>query len=64
MPDGRGGRRPGAGRKPAADQPVRRLTVWLTETQITRLRELGAGNASRGLRSLLTSASGVPCGRP
>lgn len=50
---GRGGKREGAGRPPAADQPVRRVTVWLTEAQIKQLRELGGDNLSRGVRRLL-----------
>jgi hypothetical protein len=51
----RGGPRPGSGRKRlAADGALTRpVTVWLTPQQAARLRELGGGNASAGVRRLL-----------
>ena len=41
------------GRPLAADQPVKRHTVWLTDAQAERLRVLGGGSLSAGLRQLL-----------
>ena len=57
---GRGGSRPGAGRPPSPN-PLRTLSVRLTPAQIDRLRELGDGNASAGIRRLLASVE--PCQR-
>lgn len=57
--DGRrhnGGARPGAGGvKPAlsADEPTVRATITLPASLLERLRELGNGNVSRGVRILL-----------
>jgi hypothetical protein len=55
---GWGGRRtPGPGKRLGrpveGDQPVKRRTVWLTDAQTERLRELGDGSVSAGLRRLL-----------
>lgn len=54
-PKSRGGVRPRAGRKRIAPEEglTRPLTVWLTPPQIERLRGLGGGNASKGVRRLL-----------
>lgn len=54
--DKRGGRREGAGRPPTGTA-LHSLTVRLTPEQIDRLRELGNGNASRGVRTLLDYGS-------
>lgn len=58
MPEGWGGKRtPGPGKrlgppfKPAG--PLRSLSIRLTPEQIERLRELGGGNTSAGVRRLL-----------
>ena len=48
----RGGKRPGAGR-PISPNPLKTLSVRLTPEQIARLREIGEGNASEGVRRLL-----------
>lgn len=60
MPEGKswGGRRePGPGKRlgrpPVNEEPTRRVTVWLTETQIAHLRELGGGSVSAGVRALI-----------
>jgi hypothetical protein len=57
-PKGWGGpRAPGPGKRlgrpPAGDQPAKRRTVWLTDEQWERIKELGGGNASAGVRRLL-----------
>lgn len=52
-PNGWGGRRERAGRKPSGELPRRPVTVWLSEADATALRELGNGNASAGVRRLL-----------
>lgn len=52
---GWGGKRDGAGRKPAGAEPRRPVTMWLTAEQADRLRELGRGNASAGVRRLLAA---------
>jgi hypothetical protein len=54
-----GGPRPGAGRPPTGTA-LRSLTVRLTPEQIERLRELGDGNASAGVRRLLAAVDAVP----
>jgi hypothetical protein len=51
-----GGKRIGAGRKPSGEQPRRPVTVWLSTTEADRLRGLGGGNASAGVRILLGAA--------
>jgi hypothetical protein len=48
-----GGRREGAGRKAAGETQRRPVTVWLSQAETDRLRELGGGNASAGVRLLL-----------
>ena len=52
-----GGKREGAGRKPlsARDATVR-ITVTLTREDAQLLRDIGGGNASKGLRELLDKA--------
>lgn len=50
---GRGGARPGTGRKPLADEPTVRKTITLSERQAARLETIGKGNASEGVRHLL-----------
>jgi hypothetical protein len=57
---GWGGKRDGAGRKPAGAEPRRPVTVWLTDEQAARLRELGDGNASAGVRRLLEQTPAPP----
>lgn len=51
-----GGRRTGAGRKPIADAPLRRVDVRLTDPDIAYLRERGDGNLSEGARRVITDA--------
>lgn len=51
-----GGKREGAGRKPlSAREPTVRITVTLTGPEGEQLREIGDGNASRGVRRLLAT---------
>lgn len=45
----RGGKREGAGRP--AEVPCRKMCVYLDEQTIDRLRRLGAGNLSAGIRA-------------
>jgi len=45
----RGGKREGAGRP--AEVPCRKMCVYLDEQTIERLRRLGAGNLSAGIRA-------------
>jgi hypothetical protein len=49
----RGGKREGAGRKARLGERLTRITVALTQAQIGRLKALGNGNASAGVRALL-----------
>ncbi len=50
----KGGKREGAGRPPlSADQKRIRVDVRLTAAEVERLRELGKGNLSKGIRKLL-----------
>lgn len=49
-----GGARPGAGRKPANGEPMRRITITLPAELATKAEELGGGNASEGIRKALT----------
>jgi hypothetical protein len=58
---GWGGKREGAGRKPDGDQPRRPVTVWLSDAEAKRLRELGDGNASAGVRRLLEQTPTLSC---
>jgi hypothetical protein len=56
MPGAQKGRphKAGAGRPPVAPgETMRPVTVWLTEAQAERLRMVGEGNASEGVRRLL-----------
>lgn len=55
--DGRGGKRPGAGRPPLLGERLLVATVRLTAAQIERLKQLGGGNLSAGIRALLTRLS-------
>lgn len=48
--------RPGAGRHPRFGQPMVRKTIRLTEREIARLEQLGAGNISEGVRTALRQA--------
>lgn len=49
-----GTRAKGAGRPPLGPEPLRRRNLWLADSQMARLRELGGGtNASAGVRRLL-----------
>ena len=50
--DGRGGKRRNSGRKtePDVDGPVRKHTVTLDEMTERKLKVLGDGNMSRGIR--------------
>lgn len=48
-----GGKRKGAGRKPAGPSSRRPVTVWLSEEEAAQLRAFGEGNASEGVRRLL-----------
>lgn len=50
----RGGKREGAGRPPLSiDQKRIHIDARLTQQEIDRLRELGNGNLSQGIRRLL-----------
>ena len=51
-----GGKREGAGRPPLSSSPTVRVTVTLPAPLAERLRELGGGNASEGVRRLLERA--------
>jgi hypothetical protein len=55
---GWGGPRPGSGRRPTG-KALRSLTVRLSPEQIERLRELGNGNASAGVRRALEENRGL-----
>ena len=44
----------GAGRPPLSAAPTVRVTVTLPAPLVERLRQLGGGNASAGVRRLLT----------
>jgi len=44
-----GGRRRGAGRKPRTSEPVRAVTVSLTEHEIDKAKEIGTGQISKGI---------------
>lgn len=48
-----GGQRAGAGRPPLSAAPTVRVTVTLPAPLAARLKALGEGNASRGVRRLL-----------
>lgn len=52
-PRPRGGARPGAGRPPLAGEPMRQYRVSLPASDWERLRSVGSGNASAGIRRLL-----------
>jgi len=55
---GHGGVRPGAGRKPIAeDVETVRVTVTLSAQEAARLKQLGDGNTSKGVRRLLDAIS-------
>jgi len=54
---GRGGARPGTGRKTLADGPTVRKTITLSEGQAARLETIGKGNASEAVRHLLAVTS-------
>jgi hypothetical protein len=51
--DGRGGKREGAGRPPLLGERLERVMVRLTPAMIERLKRLGNGNVSAGLRALM-----------
>jgi hypothetical protein len=51
--DGRGGKRAGAGRPPLLGERLIVATVRLTAAQIERLKRLGDGNLSAGIRALM-----------
>jgi len=46
----RGGTREGAGRKPIGDRPMTRHQVMLDISTVDKLRALGGGNLSEGIR--------------
>jgi hypothetical protein len=48
-----GGQRPGAGRPRLDAEPLVRVTVTVPAALAARLKELGDGNASAGVRRLL-----------
>lgn len=52
-PSKRGGKRAGAGRKPAAEARYITASVRLTDEHVDLMYETGNGNASLGLRILL-----------
>lgn len=52
---GRGGYRPGAGRKPiSTDELTESITVTLPTSYIARLSNFGDGNVSLGIRRLVS----------
>jgi hypothetical protein len=51
---GRGGKRPGAGR-PKSPAPLLRVSLRLSASHIARLKDLGEGNVSEGVRRLLAT---------
>lgn len=53
---GRGGRRPGAGRRPSYREPLLRKTVALPRSYVAQLESFGAGNLSEGIRLLVEFA--------
>jgi hypothetical protein len=52
----RGGRRPGAGRRPSYNEPLLRKTVALPRSYVAQLEAFGAGNLSEGIRLLVEFA--------
>jgi hypothetical protein len=63
----RGGRRPGAGRRPAYSEPLLRKTVALPRSYVAQLEAFGGGNLSEGIRLLVEFAytrDGTPWFRP
>lgn len=54
LPRGWGGRRAGAGR-PRALRRLRTLSVRLLDEDVARLKAVGDGNASQGVRRLLAA---------
>ena len=52
----RGGRRPGAGRRPAYREALLRKTVTLPISYVEQLTVIGAGNLSDGIRLLAETA--------
>jgi hypothetical protein len=64
---GRGGRRPGAGRRPSYTEPLLRKTVALPRSYVEQLERFGSGNLSEGIRLLVEFAytrDGTPWFRP
>ena len=63
----RGGRRPGAGRRPSYTEPLLRKTVALPRSYVAQLEAFGRGNLSEGIRLLVEFAytsNGTPWYRP
>ena len=63
----RGGRRPGAGRRPSYTEPLLRKTVALPRSYVAQLEAFGSGNLSEGIRLLVEFAytrDGTPWFRP
>lgn len=57
---GRGGYRPGAGRKKVGkNEPAESVTVTLLPRHIARLTDLGDGNLSLGIRRLVDRLDGI-----
>ena len=56
MANGHGGKRAGAGRKPA-DPPLKMRCFRLTDAQVRLLRMWGRGDAAAGLRWLITTVA-------
>lgn len=54
MNPGRGGKREGAGR-PVSPDPLLRVSLRLSAAHVARLKELGEGNVSAGVRRLLAA---------
>jgi len=66
-PARRGGRRLGAGRRPAYREPLLHKTVALPRSYVAQLESFGAGNLSEGIRLLVEFAytrDGMPWFRP
>lgn len=53
-----GGKRPGAGRPPKADQaPTRRLSLVLELDLVERAKAIGTGNVSEGIRRAIRNTN-------
>jgi hypothetical protein len=51
-----GGKRTGAGRKPAGEAPMQRYAVWLEPHEWAFVKDQGDGSKSRGIRAIVQRA--------